>query len=292
MPIKDVLLMLDSHPVPTPVSAIEKAVELSHWLDAHVTALTFELKIESPVGLYWDPLHLGGAFAEETRKSAASASQLIAAFEGLASRRSVAHAHRVVKSCPPLQVGARLVGHARLYDLTMLTHHEKSQVKPEDRLFDIGLQTKNVEAVIFDSGRPVLLLPEQPRRALSRSPERIAVAWDHSRPAARTIGDALPLLQRAKSVEVVTITGEKPIHAPSGARLAEHLARHGIEAAFEERPSGGKPIGEALETYALEQEIDLLVMGAYGHSRTREFVLGGATRSVLHRPAVWTLLSH
>ena len=173
MPIKDILLVLDSHPVPTPVSTIEKAVELSHWLDAHVTALTFALKIESPVGFYWDPLHLGGVFAEETKKSAAAASELVGAFEDLASRRNVAHAHVLVKGCPPLEVGARLVDQARLHDLTILPHYEKSQVKPEDRVFDIGLQTKNVEAVIFDSGRPVLLLPEQPKRELSGSAERI-----------------------------------------------------------------------------------------------------------------------
>jgi nucleotide-binding universal stress UspA family protein len=159
-------------------------------------------------------------------------------------------------------------------------------------MFDVGLQARNVEALIFDSGRPVLLLPEEPKRPLSGTPQRIAVAWDHSRPAARALGDALPLLRRAKRVEVVTITDEKPLPARRAAWLIEHLARHEVEAVFEERPSGGKPIGEALETYALEHDIDLLVMGAYGHSRTREFVLGGATRSVLHRPAVWTLLSH
>lgn len=292
MPIKDILLVLESYPVPTPLSTIERAVDLARWLDAHIRALAFELHIQSPIGLYWDPLHLGGAFAEETKKSAASANKLVGIFADTAAGRGVSHAHTIVKSCPPLEVGAHLIEHARLHDLTIIPHYEKSQVNPEDRISDVGLQTKNVEAVIFDSGRPVLLLPEQPKRALNGSPERIALAWDHSGPAARALGDALPLLRRAKRVEVVTITGEKPIHARRGVPLIEHLARHDIEAVFEERPSGGKPIGEALETYALEHEIDLLVMGAYGHSRTREFVLGGATRSVLHRPAVWTLLSH
>jgi len=292
MPIKDILLVLDSHPVPTPVATIEKAVELAHWLDAHVTAFTCALKLESPVGLYWDPLHVGGVFVEETKKSVATASELVAAFEGLASRRNVTHAHIVVKDCRPLEVGARLADEARLHALTILPHYEKSQVKLEDRIFDIGLQTKNAEAAIFDSGRAVLLLPEQPKRALSGAPERIAVAWDHSGRAARAVGDALPLLRRAKHVEVVTIIGEKPIGSRSGTRLIEHLARHDIEAVFAERPSHGKPIGDVLEAYAVEHEIDLLVMGAYGHSRAREFVLGGATRSVLHRPAVWTLLSH
>jgi nucleotide-binding universal stress UspA family protein len=292
MPIKDILLVLDSHPVPTPFSAIEKAVELGQWLEAHVTALTFALKIESPVGLYWDPLHLGGAFAEETKKSAAAASELVAGFENLTSQRNVAHGHSVVKGCRPLEVGARIVDHARLHDLTILPHYEKSQVKPEDRIFDIGLQTKNAEAAIFDSGHPVLLLPEQAKRALSGSLEKVMIAWDHSRPAARAVGDALPLLRRAKRVHILTVIGEKPIHTSSGTRLIEHLARHGVEAVLSERAAHGKPIGEVLEGYVIEHGVDLLVMGAYGHSRTREFVLGGATRSVLQRPSVWTLLSH
>jgi len=292
MPIKDILLVLDSHPVPTPVSTIEKAVDLSHWLDARVTALTFALKIESPVGFYWDPLHVGGAFAEETRKSASAAGELVAAFESLASRRNVARAHVVVKDCPPLEAGARLADQARLHDLMILPHYERSQVKSEDRVFDIGLQTKNAEAAIFDSGHPVLLLPEQPKRPLSSAPDRIALAWDHSGRAARAVGDALPFLRRAKHVEVVTIMGEKPLRIRSGAQLIEHLARHGIDAVFQEYPSHGKPIGEALEAYAAEREIDLLVMGAYGHSRMREFVLGGATRRMPQRPPVWTLLSH
>src|SRR5689334_17613247 len=134
MPIKDILLLLDSHPVPTAASAIEQAVELGRGLDAHVTALVFELKIESPVGLYWDPLHVGGAFAEESRKSAASAGELVATFESLASRQGVAHAHAIIKGCRPLEVGAHLVDHARLYDLSILPHYEKTQVKPEDRI--------------------------------------------------------------------------------------------------------------------------------------------------------------
>jgi nucleotide-binding universal stress UspA family protein len=292
MPIKDILLALDSHPVPTPVATIEKAVELTHWLDAHVTAFTYALKVESPVGLYWDPLHVGGAFADESKKSAAAASELVGAFASIASRRNVSHAHIVVKDYPPLEVGVRFADDARLHDLTILPHYEKSQVKPEDRIFDFGLQTRIAEAAIFDSGRAVLLMPEQPKRALSGTPERVAVAWDHSGRAARAVGDALPLLRRAKRVEIVTIVGEKPIGTRSGTRLIEHLARHDVDAVLAEHPSHGKPIGDVLEAYAIEHEIDLLVMGAYGHSRAREFVLGGATRSVLHRPAVWTLLSH
>jgi nucleotide-binding universal stress UspA family protein len=74
--------------------------------------------------------------------------------------------------------------------------------------------------------------------------------------------------------------------------MAGHLARHGVEATMEDIKSGGRSIGEVFESYVEEHKVDLLVMGAYGHSRLREFILGGATESMLTRPPTWVLLSH
>lgn len=146
---------------------------------------------------------------------------------------------------------------------------------------------------MFESGRPVLLLPEGTSRELSTSFDTIVVAWDHSRPATRAVADALPLLKAAKRVHVVTVVDEKRLAKPrSGVELSKHLARHGVEVAFEEVHAKGRPIGDTLEAYSVERKADLLVMGAYGHSRVREFILGGATNSVLTRPFTWTLVSH
>ena len=78
----------------------------------------------------------------------------------------------------------------------------------------------------------------------------------------------------------------------SVAKLAKHLARHGVEVVAEDVKSHGLPIGDVFQAYIEEHKIDLLVMGAYGHSRIREFILGGATKSVLSRPPTWVLLSH
>ena len=86
---------------------------------------------------------------------------------------------------------------------------------------------------------------------------------------------------------------EKRLAKPrSGVELSKHLARHGAEVVFEEVFAKGRRIGDTLEAYATEHKVDLLVMGAYGHSRMREFILGGATNSVLTRPFTWTLMSH
>jgi nucleotide-binding universal stress UspA family protein len=112
-------------------------------------------------------------------------------------------------------------------------------------------------------------------------------------PAARAVADALPLLTRAKRVHIVTVSNEKRIDTRrSGPELARHLARHGVDVILETVDAAGRSIGGALEAATRVHDSDLLVMGAYGHSRLREFVLGGATRSMITRPPLPVLLSH
>ena len=138
---------------------------------------------------------------------------------------------------------------------------------------------------MFESGRPVLLLPEGTSWELSTSFDTIVVAWDHSRPATRAVADALPLLQAAKRVHVVTVVDEKRLVKPrSGVELSKHLARHGVEVAFEEVHAKGRRIGDTFEAYCVERKADLLVMGAYGHSRVREFDGGRRDRQRPHPP--------
>lgn len=171
--------------------------------------------------------------------------------------------------------------HARLHDLV---------VAGVDRA---GLLSERAmaEHLIFESGRPVVVVPatfQGPVRC-----ERIMVAWDNSRVAARALGDAMPLLQRAQEVSLVTAGGERPIDASldEGEIVAE-LTRRGVAARYERVSSAGARVGEALGRHALEQGADLLVMGAFAHSRLRRFVLGGATLSVLDEPRLPVLLSH
>ena len=138
-----------------------------------------------------------------------------------------------------------------------------------------------------------MIFPEGSKRELSASVKNVAMAWDFSRPATRAIADALPLLKQAKQVRVFTVVDDKPIDkSNSMAKLAAHLARHGVEVVPEDVKSNGRAIGDVFEAYVADHKIDLLVMGAYGHSRVREFILGGATRSILKHPPTWVLLSH
>jgi nucleotide-binding universal stress UspA family protein len=286
MPIRDILFPMLSYPTATAADSVEKAVTLAAGLGAHILGLTFELDIKLPVGLYAHPPELGGILAAERRKSAANARDLVAAFDDVCARhgtmgRGGTYEH-VIEHCAPAAVGDVLVDHARLRDLSIFP------VNPEDE----G-RWSLVEGLIFASGRPVLLLPEGATRQLASTFDTVAVAWDHSRSATRAVADALPMLRGAKHVHVVTVVDEKRLQrAGSGVELCKHLARHGVEVTFEQVQAKGRAIGDVLEAYAIERNIDLLVMGAYGHSRLREFILGGATRRVLTRPFTWTLLSH
>ena len=281
MTIKDVLLPLTSYPVPTATRAIESAVALAGNLAAHVSAIAFEMDIQSPIGLYVDPVGVRGILAADRKKSAENARALVSTFATVASKGGVAHDHTLIH-CPPLEIPARLAGAARFRDISVVPLKEGD-----------GAEQEIAERLVFDSGRPVLIFPQEPKRELPSSIETVAVAWDFSRPSARAVADAMPFLQRAKHVRFFTVVDDKAIKdAGLGDTLAKHLARHGVEATMEDVKSGGRPIGRVFEAYVADHKADLLVMGAYGHSRMREFILGGATDNMLTRPPTWVLLSH
>lgn len=146
------------------------------------------------------------------------------------------------------------------------------------------------EALIFGSGRPTLLLPEH--RMLTAL-NHVAIAWDGSRVAARAVGDAMPLLRKAGKVTVLTLAGEEALHhADAAERLARGLEAKSISAhAFVIRQASAGA-GTVLQEQALERSADLLVIGGFGHSRMRDFVLGGATQTLLSDLALPALVSH
>jgi nucleotide-binding universal stress UspA family protein len=281
MSIKDVLLPLTSYPDPTATRAVETAVALAGHLGVHVSAMAFELDIQSPIGLYADPVGVRGILTADRKKSAENARALVHTFVTAAVEGGVAHNH-VLVHCPPLEVPTRLAAAARFCDISMVPLKEGD-----------GGGQEIAERLVFESGRPVLVFPEEPERALPAAIETVAVAWDSSRPSARAVADAMPLLRRAKEVRFFTVVDDKAIRdAGLGDTLAKHLARHGVEATMEDVRAKGRPTGLAFADYVAEHKVDLLVMGAYGHSRMREFILGGATDNMLTRPPTFVLMSH
>lgn len=147
--------------------------------------------------------------------------------------------------------------------------------------------------LVMDAGRPVLVVPyagEFPTVG-----ENVLVAWNGSREATRAVNDALPILKRAKKVEVLAINpkrGPGGLGDVPGADISLHLARHGVNAKAEHVVARDIDPANLLLSRISDEGIDLMVMGAYGHSRLREVILGGATYDILHHMTVPVLLSH
>jgi nucleotide-binding universal stress UspA family protein len=277
MAFNDIMVALTSYPEPTPVTVVEDAVSVAAALGAHIAALSCEMHVQVP-GHFISGAVVGlpGIVAGEASKSRKNAQDLLAAFEAAAAKSGVS-CESILQKCKTFEVPDLLVEYARLRDLTIMP-------ESNDRWY--------AEAVIFGSGKPTLILPQNLR---SRPFElgTIAVAWDFSRAAARAVSDALPLLERAKKVRVVTVLNEKNLDRKHSAEeLSKNLSRHGIDVVLDRVDAKGRPIGGILEAYVAAHASDMLVMGAYGHSRLREFVLGGATKSLLSKPPLPILFSH
>lgn len=144
------------------------------------------------------------------------------------------------------------------------------------------------ERTLFRSGRPVLFLPPGDQRLKAK---RILLAWDASGPAARAVGDALPLLQLADDVAVVSVEETSP-SKPYPEDLADYLAWHGIKARPVEIPSDFLQIGPRLLEYARETHVDFMVMGAYVHSPIQEWFVSGPTRYILQHTPIPVLQAH
>ena len=293
MAIRDVFFPLLNYPEPTDAAAIDAVIDLAENLSkpcdtagAHrqirtrISAIVLETEIEP--GLYFEGAHIGEFLEAEARKSAANAQDLANTFREVAMDRPVLTKCRIEKRSP--YEGLRLlVDEARVHHMTVLpvrrddSHHQEI-----------------AERLIFDSGRPVLIFPERPVRPLAAAFANIAVAWDGSRPAARAVGDAMPFLRRASHVRIFSATDDKPMpSAARGREIAQQLSSEGVDAIYEEvKKTDQHSIGSFIENYIADHNTDLLVMGAYGHSKLREFILGGATRSVLMNPPGWIMLSH
>jgi nucleotide-binding universal stress UspA family protein len=279
MAIKDILLPLVGEPNAAAIAAIDKCVAVAGDFGARVTALAVEedLLVRPKVVISSD---LENAAAAAAVRSVSDARGLLKAFDAAANRFAVRNEQRLTR-LGLADIPGNFVEPARLADLSMIP------IKPDD-----GGSEKIVERLIFGSGRPILICPEEFAAGLAVKFDDVAIAWDHSAPAARAVADALPMLQAAASVRIITATDHKTLaELESGAALVSHLAEHGIKASFETVKIAGSPVGKVFEAYVKKHAIDLLVMGAYRHSRLNEIVWGGATKTVIGRPPCWVMMS-
>ena len=145
-----------------------------------------------------------------------------------------------------------------------------------------------LEAVLFESGRPLLIAPPEAPSSLG---ERIVISWNCSSESARTVAYAMPLLLKAREVAVLTVEGAVS-PGPSGKELADCLAAHGIEARELTALAGGRKPGEAILDEARRLGADLLVKGAYTQSRIRQMIFGGATSHILWNAELPVFMAH
>ena len=182
-------------------------------------------------------------------------------------------------AAPITSIGEIAGRRARYFDLTLLGWEAEN-----------ATSRAMAESVIFECGRPVLLLPELSDIG---SFDHVAIAWDGSQVAARAVADARIFLERATRISVLTVVDEKPLDESGiGEKLAAALLDHNLPAQSVALEAEDCPIAETLQQEAISRGCKLLVMGGYGHSRMRDFVLGGATEGVLSDLLMPVLLSH
>ncbi|HTW70994.1 MAG TPA: universal stress protein [Acetobacteraceae bacterium] len=285
MAYKDILVHLDNGSR-APVR-LQVAAALARRSGAHLVGV-YVLDIPSAELFYGAamPLAAGGAerVVEQIRAEAmASATPIQTLFSDTLAREGIEGAWRLVEGNLPAIVSL----HARYADLAVL-----GQANPYDPRDGIGTEAA-VVSTVMTSGRPVLTVPfagDFPTLG-----DRVLVAWNASREAARAVNDAMPLLRAASAVTVLAVN---PRHGIDGhgdvpaADIALHLARHGVRAEAAHTVANDIPEGEALLSYAADIGADLIVAGAYGHSRAREMVFGGVTRTLLAEMTAPVFLSH
>ncbi len=203
----------------------------------------------------------------------------LAAYEAKAGEAGVAVDGFVVQGMMD-RTASQLERLARYYDLTVI------EQPGEDRERGGPLF---IEAILFGSGRPMLIVPYIQREAMKL--DNVIVAWDESATAAKAVSAAMPLLSKAKNIEVVGVATGAEAERERGERLAKVLAGHGVNTSSRLLTNVGS-VSDTILSHAADKGTDLIVMGGYGHSRMRELVLGGATRGILASMTVPVLMMH
>ena len=274
--IKDILVNLSTGASSN--VAADYAVSVAILLEAHIAGIAFAYEVVVPETVFAGvSASLVAAHRAETKKTAEIAAKK---FEECARSATLSVESRVIGAS--FEGSAGIFSHlARRYDLSIVKQSEPERAGADHI----------IEAALFGSGRPVLVVPYIQKQGLKLN--RILLCWDGSRSAARAFADALPLLTRSSKVDVITIAtkDDKKGEIP-GADIAHHLARHRVKVDLKRLVAPDTDVASTILSHAADISADLIVMGGYGHSRLREFMLGGATRGILASMTVPTFMSH
>ena len=261
---------------------IAVASGLAARCEAHVIGLYVipAMQVYPAVGMYMT----AEVFEGHRKYFQERADGVAARFKEAMRREGLSSDWRHVESTSPL-IADVVIQHGLAADLVVISQTNKDS---ED-----GVELDFAERVVMEAGRPVLIVPLYGN--FSNIGTCVLAGWNATRESSRAIFDAVPLMQAADKVYVCWVDPSKDEDAAGqlpGAEIAATLARHDIKATVEPLPTSGLMAGEALISHAADIGADLLVMGAYGHTRMREFVFGGATQYVLQSMTLPVLLSH
>jgi nucleotide-binding universal stress UspA family protein len=274
--LKDVVVNLSSQG-PRDFAA-EYATSIAAMFGAHITGVSFVYEPVIPDGMFGGvPVDLIELQRQENSKAANDA---ISRFDAAAKKAGLSAETRLLDAT----FGGAATSFAQIsrrFDLVVVGQAQRERGPADDLV---------IEGALFESGRPLVVVPYIQTRGITL--ERVLACWDGSRTAARAIGDAMPLLERAKAVEVVIVAEERKSEEMTGANMNAHLVRHGVAASVKRIAKGDIAIQDALLSYAADSGADFMVMGGYGHSRLREFILGGVTRGILASMTLPVLMSH
>ncbi len=275
--IKDIVVNLSLNT--SRIATTRYAISVASTLQAHLAGIAFVYEPTFPSVYMTGSMH-GSEVVFQREEAQRRANAAIAIFEEAARKASLAVESHALDTTP-VHAADQFARIARRFDLVIVGQAEHDKESVENHI---------AEAAIFESGRPVLFVPYVHKVGLNL--RHITVCWDGSRAATRAIADAMPFLTRAKLIDIIVMESErlKSEDFP-GIDMARHLARHGLKVELK-RIQLNMDVGNMILNYATDTATDMIVMGGFGHSRLREFILGGATRSLLETMTVPTLMSH
>jgi nucleotide-binding universal stress UspA family protein len=277
--LKNLLVHIPSERLIRPV--VDSAVSLAVTRAAHLNAISIGYETKN-VGLAFGSggAAVGAVLEIEHERAEARANAALAVFETEARNAGITYSLQTLTNTP-FEAATTVSAFARLCDLTIVL-----QPEPDRDTFDNTIPL----VILFQSGGPVLVIPQTHKGPFE--PKRIGIAWDGSRLAARAVRDAAPFLARAHAITIISVNEAQTPASASATHLAAHLARHGLTAYIERSSADRADIQPTILSIAADTGTDLIVMGAYGHARLQERILGGVTRAMLQSMTVPTLMSH
>lgn len=275
MQIKDIVVVTDLSGDQKPARL---AVDLAEKTDAHVTGM-------APVLEPITPAYLAGPLPADILDRAREASEEVAD-KALATFNEMVRVQGVSGEVARFRLiegaASGLIHRVRMSDLAVIGQDAPDSDEPARA----GL----IEALLFETGVPVMVVPYISDGSFQA--KHMMVAWDGSVTASRAVHAALPLMKLADKITVVIVANGQRYSGEPGADVALYLSRHGLDVSIEQVPAVSGDVSAALLNFVSDRGVDVAVMGGYGHSRFREFVVGGATRGMLDAMTVPVIMAH